>query len=252
MLGSSFPGKLTVMTVHPSNGMMSPFTAHTSNLSALPMSSARGLTSTSGKFLSFHAQSIMLTWAPLSSRALTARPFKLHWVRAFFLMSLKMGSCENVLICPCFSPSGLTSQEHLSCDWDECGVVPVPCVSCGILWPGVLPPHKWNNVYSLAVPSWHTLDSHGVFLLSVTLAYSQNTHSFAQVLMAFIKAEAFIKSTMLVSASILVSCLMESFLLVCSATSFTVLISAKGPLSSWAQLARLGFEWPTGPSLLNL
>lgn len=74
--------------------------------------------------------------------------------------------------------------------------------------------------------------SHGVFLLSVTLAYSQNTHSFAQVLMAFIKAEAFIKSTMLVSASILVSCLMESFLLVCSATSFTVLISAKGPLSS--------------------
>ncbi len=56
-LGSSFPCKLTVRIVHPSNGIGSPLTAHTSRSLPHPSRSRSGLTSISGMYLFFHTRS---------------------------------------------------------------------------------------------------------------------------------------------------------------------------------------------------
>ncbi len=58
----------------------------------MPISSTRGLTSTVGKYLSFQIRSIMLTWAPVSSKAVTVRPLRLHWAKAFFPINLTIVS----------------------------------------------------------------------------------------------------------------------------------------------------------------
>ncbi len=116
-LGSSFPCKLTVRTVHPSNGIGS-LTAHTSRSFPHPSSSRSGLTSISGRYFSFHTRSTMLTCAPVSSNALTVSPLKLHWVNALLPISLIMVS---VLVwqARCSTFRSVESLFCLWCQWSK-------------------------------------------------------------------------------------------------------------------------------------
>lgn len=84
----SSPAKLIMIGNQPLNGMDSLLTAHTFNSSFSSTISDRGRMTKSGRYLSFQSRLVMLTRASVSSKAFTAKLFRLHCMRAFLPISL--------------------------------------------------------------------------------------------------------------------------------------------------------------------